>query len=296
MRFSILAKRPVTLTKAFYDEDGTQADAGATTISITDANGDVVLAETAATKTGSAETTEYNYNLPAQADVSLLYVTWESADLGTEIDVVEVLGANLFSMVEARTTTITGLQTPLSDVDSYPTKLLNAWRLYISDAFEQRTGQSFVPRYARVELPGNGTRSLWLGDGEAVSSVGDKLGNGGETRDVRRLISVTINGVAQNVDNFRAIGRTLYAKNGIFPMVAVTDPLNVVVEYEYGRFPVPSEANRNGLRLLLANAVSSDIPSRATSFNNEDGTFRLSVWPVEVEAFIKANDRRGFLE
>lgn len=293
MRTFIRTNAPATLTKKFYDASGDQADAGATTITVEDANGDEVVATTAATKTGSGTTTEYSYSLAAQPDVAVLYVTWASDDLGTELDVVEVIGDQLFYIAEARAATVSGMQTPLADDNAYPGETLKTWHMYIADLFEQRTAQSFFPRYGRIKLRGDNTRNAWFPAGIPISEQGYSLARGGESKDIRRIISVTVDGVAQDASNFSVDLRGIRSHNFHFPEALYGDPYNVVVEYEYGLLPVPYEARVNAIRMLLANAVNSDIPSRATSFNNEDGTFRLSTHPVEVEDFLRQNNRRG---
>lgn len=296
MRTYTLTNLATTLTKKFYDSAGTQADAGTVTVGIVDANGDEVVASgTATTKSGTGATTQYTYTLAAQSEVAVLYVTWTSSGLGTAVDVVEVVGGELFSLNEARSATISGLQTPLSSTSDYPADTIKSWHLYIADLFEQRTGQSFFPRYGRMLLRGDDSYVGWFPEGLSRSAQGYPLGNGGESRDIRRIISVTVDGVAQTVANYAVDLRGVVAIYTDFPIARNRNPYNVVVEYEYGRFPVPGEARQNALRLLLANAVASDLPSRATSFNNEDGTFRLTTHPVEVEEFLRANNRRGLM-
>ena len=290
MRIAVLKNTPHTLLKTFHDSDGTQVDAGDVTVRVEDAAGQEVVAETPATKSGSGAETTYSLDLEAQPDVALLIVTWTSPTHGVREDLVDVVGAHLFTIEEARAATMTGGQTPLNNL---PANVLRQWRSYVTGLFEQRTGQSFIPKYGRMKLRGEGTRSLWFPDGIPVTAQGLPLDAGGENRDIRRILSVTINGQAQDVDDFFPARQGIESRFTI-PKATSGNPFNVVVEYEYGRLPV-AEARENALRMMFANAVASDLPSRATSFNNEDGTFRLTTFPVEVEEFLRSHDRRGVL-
>lgn len=283
---------PTTLTKTWY-VDGVATDVGDVTIEVTDANGDEVVASGTAT-TNNADGT-YEYELPIQTALTILYVEWTDDSSGAVLaDTIEVVGSHLFSIAEARNYKIVGNQTPLSDTDDYPTATIASWRDQITDLFEQRLQRSFVKRYARVEMSGNGKSYLWLGKGEAVTSDGDRAGGLGRFRDVRKVISVTVDGTSVSLSDVKVLSNgKLIRLSGSWPVGTQTDPLNIVVEYEYGL--ENPEATENGLRLLLANSVPSDVSSRATSYSNEDGSFRLTTFPVQVEEFLKAYDARTYV-
>jgi hypothetical protein len=283
---------PTTITKTWY-VDGTPTDVGDVTIGVTDANGTEVVAAGAAT-TNNADGT-YDYALPIQTDLTILKVEWTDDSSGEVLtDTVEVVGSYLFSIAEARAYNIVGGQTPLSSTSSYPTSKLVEWRDQIAQMFEQRTFRSFTKRYARIELAGDGSTVLYLGDGFATTDWGDRAGGVGRFLDIRRIISVTVNGTAVSLSNVKLVNNGMLRRiNGSWTSATSTDPLNIVIEYEYGMENY--EARENGLRLLAANAIPSDVSSRATSFSDEDGTFRLTTLPVQVEEFLRSYSGRTFV-
>lgn len=278
---------PTTLTKSWL-VNGVATDVGDVTVGVTDANGDVVVA--AGTATTNNEDGTYSYDLPVQADPAYLTVTWTDVDADDDqVEKVEIVGSELFTIAQARAYKIVGNQTPLSSTANYPNSTIAAWREQIAAMFEQRTGRSFVKRYCRVELDGNGGKVIYLADGYAVTEQGDRPGGVGRFIDVRRILSVTVNGTALSASDYRLMNNGAVRRlNGSW--TPSSTPGNVVIEFEYG---LPNfEAEENALRMLAANAVPTDVSSRATSFSNEDGTFRLTTFPVQVEEFLRSNDGR----
>jgi hypothetical protein len=123
-------------------------------------------------------------------------------------------------------------------------------------------------------------------------SDGVQLHRPGRTYNINRILSATVDDVAVDPAELVIDDWQIYRTEGLWSCRSATRPLNIVLEYTYGQtFPDP-EARERGIELLAANITPGDMPSRATSFNNEDGTFRISTWPVSVEEFIKARDVR----
>lgn len=291
---SLLASAgPYTLTHTWY-VDGTATNVGTVTVGITDANGDTVVASGTAT-TNNADGT-YTYQLANQTQVNVLYVTWTRADTGASLSsTLEVVGNRLFTEAEARAFTITGLQAPLASESDYLDSTLAAWHDRIAGQFEAKTHHSFIRRYCRIELAGNGMFRLPLYDGQPRTSVGDESGGNGRWRP-RKLLSVTVGGVPVDVADVKVDHAELVRTDGTWDWATTTDPFNVIVEYEYGDNPVLEEASLAGLRMLLANAIATDIPQGVVSWSNEDGSFQrdASGWayPVKVHEFLSRYSRK----
>jgi hypothetical protein len=267
---------PTTLTKAWY-EDGVQVDAGTVTVGIVDADDTTVVASgTATSKSGSGSSTTYSYTLPIQTAVKELTITWTRADTDAALtDTVEVVGGHLFNLNDARTFTVSGAQTPLSSSVTYPDGTIAEARDRITGMFAQHCGVSFIPRYARLELPGTGTRSLTV-----------------QHRRISTVLAATINGTAQTASNIEPVwnDRVLWHKTGVWSAATSSNPRNVTVSYEHGYQQVPSDIRRAALLLLLREVVPSDIPDRALSLTNEFGNMRLAVPGVDYPTGIPQVD------
>ena len=110
----------------------------------------------------------------------------------------------------------------------------------------------------------------------------------GRMRDIARIISASVEGVAQTVGDLEIVRSKVHHTTGTFTGT-------VILEYEYGPDPVEWETHQRALDLLLANAAPKGVPASATSMTNEDGTFRITNFPVNVEEFLKHRKvRAGF--
>jgi hypothetical protein len=282
---------PTTLTKRWY-VDGTQSDVGVVTYAVTNGAGTVIASGTA-TKSGAAATTIYTFSLPTVADPTVLRIRWTRSDTGAYLDdLLEVFGSLLFTEAEARAKQTTGQIAPLADETKYPDDLIATWRLKIQEAFEERTGRSWVRRYCRLETSGRGLWELGFHDGYNRTSWGAEVGGAGRQWDIRRILSATVGGVAVTVGDLRILGSTLHHTVGTWGLGSLADPLNVVVEYEYGIDPT-WEAHENGLRAILAFAPPQSQSDWATSVSDESGSrnFELA-WPPKVWDWLKSADVR----
>lgn len=295
-RLDVLAGTgPIELSQR-WTESGVPVDAGTVTYAVTDANGTAVASGTA-TKTGAAATTVYSFDLPIRPLPSTDKVVWTRTDTGASLtDWVEVVGSTLFTLAEARARTISGLQTPLSDTTAYPNETIAEWRLRIADQFEQRTGRSWIRRYCRVECSGTGSGVLYLG-GRGRDHLGNTVGGPGRYRDIAQILAVTIGGVAGTAADVKVDGRYLYHTTGSWTTASINSPFNVVVEYTYGDLVTDLEANDHGLRMLLANAVASDISGYAQSFDTPSGSVSPGeggwVYPAKTWEWLKQHPRRA---
>ena len=293
MNHQILRNTPATLELTVYSGgDPVDLDEPPALV-ITDGNGDTV---SSGAVTNPAGVGTYASVLPAQTDLAVLRAAWTGTLGGAPLTLYqnyEVVGNVLFTEAEARSAPIVGGQPALEDETKYPDEVIGAWRSVITDLFEARLRRPVIQRYCRVKV--GGATPLDLTYGYPTLASGAALHRPGRAWDIARIISATNNGDAVTVGDLTIAGHKVYNANGGWSRGTSSDPLNVVIEYEYGPDPVWPEAHQRGLDLLLANAVPKGYPSSATSLSNEDGTFRITTFPVAVEDFLKTHKRRkGF--
>lgn len=285
---------PTTLTKQ-WQPDGTSADVGVVTYAVINGAGTAVVSGTA-TKSGVGAATVYTFSLPIVADPTVLRIRWTRSDTGAYLDdILEVFGSLLFTEAEARAKQTTGQLAPLADEAKYSDDVIATWRLKIQEAFEQRTGRSWVRRYCRLEAAGRSMWELGLHEGYHRTSWGAEVGGPGRHTDIRRILSATVDGVAVTVTDLRILGSTLHHTLGSWGIGSSSNPLNVTVEYEYGIDPT-WEAHENGLRAILALAPPQSQSDWVTSISDDGGSrsFELA-WPPKVWDWLKAADMRVFI-
>ena len=243
--------------------DETPVDAGTVTVSVTDQSGTVVSTGAAST----AATGVYTYVLPAQTALGPLAVTW-AGTLLSQTTHEEVIGSPLFNLPDLR-----AADKAFADTAKFPTAALRAARDAVADEFARICGRSFVPKGGLYTTFLDNTGWVLLPDS-----------------DVTRLVSVTIDGTAQDLttlfleDLGKITGFPDALKTGFYQLwdgtfgMAVT-PGKTVVTYEYGFTSVPNDLYRAAIqraRFILA-AIASGIPDRATSFvATEGGSFTLA--------------------
>lgn len=301
MRVEILKETgPTTLTKQWF-EDGTVVEPTAVTYDLIDPEGTSVDAGTA-TKSGAGTTTKFTVSVSV-ADAGALTeysLEWTRTDTSAKlVDEVGIVGAVLFTEAEARAFNVVGGINPLTD-PPYGDQAIAEARYRIGEKLEKRIGTSLLPRYARALVSGDGTKEARLVLSEQTH------GGPGFRRRPTELLSAKVNGTALTSGELALVEAdsarhkfTRYDGNTWSAATSNQPPRNVVLGYSYGYKAVPWEAHRAGLLLLLRSIVPSDVSGRATSFSNEDGTFRLStpdLWhPTgipEVDEYIGAADER----
>lgn len=298
MIHGILRSTPATLELPVY-LGGVLTDLDALpTLLVLDGNGDTVTTS-AVTKPGVPDNVGiYQAVLPAQDDLKILVAKWTGLLDGEAVTLYqdyEIVGNLLFTEADARNAKIVGGQTALADETEYPDELIAGWRQTIGELFESRMTRPVVRRYCRVRFSGGGGRMLDMSYGRVSLENGSSPHRPGRAHDINRIISATVNGVAQTVGDLQIDGYKLWHTTGSWSSATYSNPRNIVVEYEYGPDPVWAEAHQRALDLLLANAAPKGFPSSATSINTEDGTFRITNFPVAVEEFLKAHkQRKGF--
>ncbi len=287
----ILRSTAATLELQVY-QAGDLTDLDATpTIALTDANGDTVTTGNVSKPVGT--TGIYRSLLPAQADLKTLKAVWSGNLDGSAVSFTqhyEIVGNLLFTEADARGARFTGQQSPLSDETAYPDAAIARMRELITTQFEKKSDRSWITRYCRMELHGDGSREISLYRGHARDVDGNESGGPRRLWNVRRIISVKIDDVAYT--DFALHGRRLINTATTWPRATHANPFNIVVEYEYGEDPVDLEARENGLRTVVANLIPSDVPdysqtisqtNQSTSYVQDQG---LRVWPAKTKEWL----------
>lgn len=302
MRVEILQETgPTTLTKQWF-EDGEVVEPSTVEFDLIGSDGVSVDSGTA-TKSGAGGTTAFavTVSVADATDVEEYTLEWIRQDTNAKLtDDVGIVGSVLFTEAEARAFNVVGGINPLSDETAYPDASIAEARYRIGELLERRIGASLVRRFARVRVKGTGRTEL------ALFSALPTHGGPGFNRRPLAILSATVNGIALDaaelgfveVDGIRNL-LTRFDGNSWSRATGSQPPRNIVVGYEYGYAFPPWESNRVGLLLLLRSLIPSDVSSRATSFSNEDGTFRLATPSLmhptgipEVDEFVGAYDER----
>jgi hypothetical protein len=270
---------PYAITKTWY-VDGTPTDVGDVTIGIVDGNGDEVVASSTATTNNGDGT--YTYSLADQPNPDRLKLTWTRVSTGADlVDRLELVGNWLFSEARARSfaakADATSALIPLASSTEYPDAVIADERTRIGDDLEFWTGRSWIPRYARLELHGNGSSVLRLHDGVCRTADGYALNRPGRTNDIAQLLSATVNGTALTLTDIEIdpIGGCLINKAGVWTAATVSTPYNVIVEYVYGIPSLIDSVDRIALKILVDRLVPSAYPDRALRIEGEYGTMQL---------------------
>lgn len=271
------------------DQDGSDAAAaGAVTVTVTRADGTVVVTG-AATTAAAGYTGRYTYTLSAAVLATLDYLTlvWTDAgDGSTHTTYVEVVGGYMFTVAEAR-----GSDPSLRDQAKYPTPDIVAARREVEDECEHLTGVAWVPRFARERLSGSGGAALILPHQQirtvrTVRDYSDATTYTSYTSDDLADLDLADSGVVtRRLRGYWAFGAT-----------------NLVVEYEHGYDAPPADLKRAALIRLRTrlNEKNRAIPDRAIrEVVGDDGrTFRLSIPAAErvgipeVDAIYERYSRR----
>lgn len=210
----------------------------------------------------------YTLTIDASATAALDTLTARWVVVGgdqttTVSDQVEVVGARLFSLAEARAS-----DQSIADPATYPTAEVDARRLEVELEAEAICGRSFFPRYRRARLDGSGLIRQIAPDVDlrgvrdvATINAGQAplAWTAGQVGDV----AVSPGGMLTRLDG------------GLWPRGAS----NVVVGYEFG-LDAPPEDLRQAALIRLRGVLKrnkSGVPDRVSSYTNEAGTFRLSM-------------------
>lgn len=247
--------------------DGNLVDpASAGTVTVTDADGNVLSTGAASIVGSSSGLLRYTPTAAAMANVNQLTITWAGVVLGSDPAITlttygEVVGDMLFTEAQARAF---GDQT-LANTTKFSDGDIRRGHDLILDAFETILGYPLGRRYYRDVLSGDGSAVLMVPRSypTTVRAISTR-GYGGTT-----WTAFTESELAAV---FAQPWGALSWESGYFP----SGTQNLRVSYEAGN-PIHPEIRRAALRLLRYQLVPTDLPDRALFMNNELGQIRLAV-------------------
>lgn len=259
-----------------WEENGQADDPGTVTVGIVDDAGVTVVA--ALTATGGATTSPRTYNLTKTHTAALdrLVATWASSNYNAQQTYIEIVGAHLFSISEARsfdppTTVGTGA---LANETNYPTIDIEETRARITDEFERICGVSFVPRYDRAVLHGSGRSYQHVYTSQSprhpalyLSSIRNV-----ETLDTSSMTWSAFSGSDLAEIQIEPGGVIRRASGAAFPEGCS----NVRVTYEYGMQSVPLAIKRAALTLCRYLLVPSNLSERTMQQSSQYGSIQLA--------------------
>lgn len=247
-------------------------------------------------------TGEYAIVIAGQADLKQIVVTLAgniSTAATTLTNTYEVVGGFLYTEAQARKfaakADAASALIPLASSTEYTDAILNAERDRVTEQFEEWTARSWIPRYARVKGSGSGRGTLLLADMIRTH------GGPGARRDIRKILSCTIDGVTITASEIEFDNETgiLYYKNG-WTAPSASTLYNVVLEFEYGLDAPAKGVDRQALLLTVQRLVPSAIPYNAlstsgdygsTRYVTEGGMMRNPTRIPEVNEWLMANRR-----
>lgn len=250
-----------TLTMSWYS-DGTIADPGVTTVGVVnDAGATVIASGTATTGTGAAARS-VAFTSTHTANLDRLTATWTSANYGASTAIVEVVGAWLFTIVEAQTFDNSAVSNARPAITA---AMIEEARVRILDEFEEKTGVAWVPRYRRDIHNGDGHPWLYLPTGR-VRAI--------RSAEYRTFGAATW--TALSVDEladlyYETWGRLHRESLGTF----TSGSRNWRIAYEHGADGPTGDIKRAALMAARYELVPSSLTDRAISISNDMGTTNL---------------------
>jgi hypothetical protein len=247
----------VTVTHVFKADEVPTDAAGSVTATVQRLDGSAVASGTATH--GAAGSGAYSWDV-TRAVLDSLTLDFSGSVGGSTVtarDYVEVVGGFLFDLGDVRTEQ--GISSTI-----WPAAKLAQKRNQVEQECERICRRAFVPRFEREVLSGNDSERLGL-----------------KRSEIRAIRAVTVAGTVWTAPQIAELG---FTDSGVlFRPSGVAWPLghrNIIVEYEHGWDAPPEDiidAAKLRLQSLLPRAKSG-IPSRATSFVNDNGaTYRLSL-------------------
>lgn len=251
-------------------------DPGVVTVTVTKADGTAIATDAATSGTGTDART---YTLAPQDEPNHLTAVWtgEVDGVATKLTTeAEIVGGLIFTEAQARIFD----DAKLASDSTYPSEAITEARDRITDNLETLTGVSWVPRFRRVELDGDGTDTLIVPNLE-----------------VSEVLSASIDGTALTADELADLkpykdGRIRRKTLGTW-----TDGKDVVIEYVHG-FDHPKDGvGYIAMRWLTHQIVGTNLPRTAIQQIDQLGTFRMATagekYPTgipEVDAWLASHD------
>lgn len=242
--------------------DGEPAAGLTVTVTITDANGNAIATDAAATDDGNGI---YSKSLTASqlASLGVLTASWKVATVTRVTTTHEIVGGYYASISAIRAQDDNISATGADD------ETLRRIRGSVEAVFEKICGKAFVPRYERVRLNGTGGSYLDLPHPltrRLISITGYTSGTTSSALSVSQLANITTD----------SDGTLRYLNDSYFP----AGSRNLVVEYEHGYDQPPAEIRDAAIAYMRERIQRprSGIPDRAVTFAvAEGGTYRLAM-------------------
>lgn len=255
---------------AAFAPDGTQGDVGTdVTVTVTRADGTVLVTDASTTKSGSGTSTEYQwtFDVASNTRVDALTLVWTDASTGEQITTTEeIVGNLLFSTAEAQTFGDGKLANTSGDD-------IVAARDRITELFEDYTGVGFVSRYARGRFSGPSHRDpyrVWLFNAQL------DYGGKGATSDILEVISAD-DGTAVSTANIHIESGAIRRDDAVWTYRQDNDPYPITIDWKYGLRTVPLDIRQAALALARYELVHTDVTDRMIAFTDPNiGTIRLS--------------------
>lgn len=253
----VLQNTGTDIQVTFYDATGVAADAtGTPTVTITRADGTVVVSNAATTKV-TPGTGIYKYTVtPAQtATLDNLQASWSGVIAGTTqtfLTYVDVVGGFLFGLVD--------LDAQLQSPSSYTAVQKIAIRTLAEDAFEEACGVAFVPRYAR--------ETIATPIGTVLLTAWPRL---------RKVRSATVAGTALSSSDLTAllVSRAGEVTRSTVWQASMASDSQTTIAYEHGYDRPPARVSQAVLRLAKTWLVKGPVDDRATQIATDVGTINL---------------------
>lgn len=267
----ILVDTPATLSQSWY-VDGTIVDPGVVTVTITKSDGTALYTDASTTGSGAAARTRA-LTTSDTANVDTLTVVWTSPTYGDLVDTVQIVGALIFTEVEARSFAAKADESsnaPLNDATEYPDAKILDVRTEIAQEFRTILGYPVGLHYERSVLDGTGTDELLVRDEHGDSVIHLSSIRSVEYRDSGET-TWTAYTAAQLADILvDSWGRITRESLGTF----TKGRRNIRVGFEYGISPSHRHwyrIKRAALILALDKLVPSNVGDRAITVTNEFG-------------------------
>jgi hypothetical protein len=255
----VLARTGAKPRVTFTTDSGTTDLDGTCTVTATNPAGATVAGTPlAASHVAPAGSGTYEWTLPPQPDPTLLRQDWSGAISGVAVTVttwVEIVGGFLFTLAELRAVSVDG-RTPFTDTSLFGDQRLREVRDEVTEDFEARAGWSFIPRYERELLDGDGSSTLLLAHPKP-----------------QRVLAASVSGTALDSSGLADLklgehGAVRRATLGSW----TAGVQNVTVEYVHGWAQVPAAVKTAALGRAAMLLVPSLGGSAASSWTTPDGT------------------------
>lgn len=229
---------------------------GPVTVTVTAGNGTPVVTNAATAGSGDDPRT---LTLPVCTTLDELTAVWSVAGAAVAVTTVEIVGGVWFTVADCR-----AADEKFFDLAKYPVEQVVAKRAEVEAEFEEHTGQAWVPRYARVQVPGTWTCRLIL---PHVA-----------LRKVRSVTAVAPDGTETPLTPGE-VAEMRVDWHGVIERPATWSAGRYIVEVEHGHDAPPADLKAAAIVRLRhrLNAHRSGIPDRATSMQTEAGqTYALA--------------------